>query len=648
MPTDIESEALTASRIDEEDIRLTTGFADIFTAIVLVVGAGALNGVAGPFGSLLTIAAGFALGKPIVERRQFATSSYVLAVSVAICAIVLTSKLLGVGALLIAAGVSAAYWRCFRVPMALAITWIGLCLFAALTIGRVFGVHADLHRALSPGASAGIVGLLAGLAIFALAMRYDARDRLRSSRMSDVAFWLHFAAAPMIVHSLFAAQNANPFSGQSTAPGLVLAIFLLLTLVSVVIDRRPLLISSFGYLLVATGTLLATFGDERRVAARIETAMLAPAVVGLVMLLLAAGWTPLRNRIVPRLPEAIRDLVPPPSRSMPAPERPEALPAAETESTRLVLGFNDIFVAAGATTLFFGALALAYTVTKPALRDAGRTGADFLFTAAPWIWIGLPALSLWAVAEYFVRRRRMAWPAVTTALLFSLTGWAAGLLLGWAWLATSADTALALVGQGHGERSRETAQVLRSALPLGCFIAVAFNLLFWWRHRTPISFALAVAALLPLAFGDVIVAWYGRSGDAPDATLRLLGAGLAIFILAMAWDRSDTERTSQRADVAFWLHLLASLITIPALFWLIPKTGAGGVASSLAAFAALIALALAIDRRAPLVVALPFVLSAGAIGGSGIAALAIAVGLLALVLRWDQLRGGLLGLVNRA
>ena len=45
-------------RIDEEDIRLTTGFADIFTAILLVVGGTLLGSISG----LLVVAAAFALG----------------------------------------------------------------------------------------------------------------------------------------------------------------------------------------------------------------------------------------------------------------------------------------------------------------------------------------------------------------------------------------------------------------------------------------------------------------------------------------------------------------------------------------------------------------------------------------------------------
>ena len=40
--------------------------------------------------------------------------------------------------------------------------------------------------------------LIAGLGVFTLAMWWDRSDRVRQTRRSDVAFWLHLLAAPMI------------------------------------------------------------------------------------------------------------------------------------------------------------------------------------------------------------------------------------------------------------------------------------------------------------------------------------------------------------------------------------------------------------------------------------------------------------------
>ena len=41
-----------------------------------------------------------------------------------------------------------------------------------------------------------------GLAIFATAMKFDMSDRNRVTQRTDIAFWLHLLAAPLIVHSV--------------------------------------------------------------------------------------------------------------------------------------------------------------------------------------------------------------------------------------------------------------------------------------------------------------------------------------------------------------------------------------------------------------------------------------------------------------
>jgi hypothetical protein len=449
-----------------------------------------------------------------------------------------------------------------------------------------------------------------------------------------VAFWLHLAAAPLLVHGLFAAMGANPFGGVPAAPWLVLAVFGCVTLVSLVIDRRPILVSSFFYLLFAVGSLLSGAQDIREAGDRFAAAALAPAVIGAFLLVLAAAWSPLRRAVLWPLPDTLKRLVPPPAaRTAAKPERSDP-PAAEKEPVRLVLGFNDIFVSAGSTMMFIGCGAVAYFLTKPWI---GASSGDLrvLRSPAPLIWVGLPALSLWLVAEYFVRVRRMAWPAITTALWFAVISGAAGYL--------------AAVAYFPPERSWPMLPAVRDTPPghvgmqviVFCVIAVSGNLAFWRRHRTPISFALAVASLLPLLFVDRI--GHGPGIDRWQIALRLVPAGLVVFALAMAWDRSDRERTTQRSDNAFWLHFLAGLLVIPPLFSL-AVTAYLGPLLVLAGFLLLSVLAVVIDRRAPLVVALPMVI--GSLGSTfglpAVAAVAVGLGLLALVLRWEKVRAWLL------
>ncbi len=51
--------------------------------------------------------------------------------------------------------------------------------------------------------------LLLGIGMFLFAMWWDASDRARLTRRSDVAFWLHLLAAPMIAHPIFTLLGLN-------------------------------------------------------------------------------------------------------------------------------------------------------------------------------------------------------------------------------------------------------------------------------------------------------------------------------------------------------------------------------------------------------------------------------------------------------
>jgi hypothetical protein len=92
----------------------------------------------------------------------------------------------------------------------------------------------------------------------------------------------------------------------------------------------------------------------------------------------------------------------------------------------------------------------------------------------------------------------------------------------------------------------------------------------------------------------------------------LLGVG--IFLFAMWWDSSDRARLTRRADVAFWLHLLAAPMIVHPVFTLLGlNSGHIGAGEGLAAVLLYVALgltALAVDRRALLVSALAYVLYA--------------------------------------
>ena len=650
-----QAETATDARIDEEDIRLTSGFADIFTAILLVVGGILLASLAGFAGGIAIVGAAFLLGGPLVTRRRFAAAGNVLAVGAALGTGVTLGALLGLAVLIPVALVCYLFWKIHRVPLALALVWAA---GAGLITGSDVLISIDRPQAVAAGRA-----LLAGLLLFGAGMWYDSRDRLRQTRLTDVAFWLHLGAAPLLVHGFFSLSGAGPFGAtDQVRPVFVLITFAVLAAISLLIDRRPLLASSFVYLVAATYSLIRAASASANIGERELAAAMAPAVIGVLLLFLAAAWTPLRSFMLRGLPQDLaRHLPPPGQRTAPAPEPSAAISAQEAEPVRLVLGFNDFFVALGAASLFVGSIFVGVEIVM------GLAGGDFANRFGPyqapadvvagidtavrlfWIPIALPALAMWLVAEYFVRIRRMAWPAIVSAVAFSQTSLALGIYAAGAWWYVQRRDTLVATASLVDSALAHPSQPQALALIIGaCVIAALASLAFWWRHRVPVSFALALATLLPLAFAPELSrllsgdqqAFLGFAGQG-----RLIACGLAAFAVAMAWDRSDSARTTPRSDTAFWVHVLAGLLVIPSAALLLPVS-AGGQAMVVLGFAALTALAVAIDRRAPLVIALPFLARAlsGLVGDPAgpILTLVVLFALLALVLRWDRARGWLL------
>ena len=82
----------------------------------------------------------------------------------------------------------------FHVPITIAAGAAVLCLLA---VGVVATVVPSIDETML-----NVLLLVCGLAVFALAMRFDMSDPQRLTRRTDIAFWLHLLAAPLIVHPL--------------------------------------------------------------------------------------------------------------------------------------------------------------------------------------------------------------------------------------------------------------------------------------------------------------------------------------------------------------------------------------------------------------------------------------------------------------
>lgn len=649
-------------RRDQEDIRLVTGFADIFAAVVLVGVLVALIGLAGNFigagAGLLAAVAAWYLPVPLVERRQFAACALVLAGAFALSIALPAFAMLEVFGALPVAGAMYFYWQRHKIPLAAALGIAAAVAFPALIILRFgFEPGGPLDDVSALTGLPGWVSLGVGLALFAIAMRWDWSDRDRLTRRSDVAFWLHVMAGPLAVHGLFSLLGVGRFETGGINPWPVIGLFGLFTVTALVIDRRPLLLSSFGYFLFAFGQIvyrqMAPSDDFASRAVSVPQAvMIATLGGGLLVAVLAAGWSALRGYLLQIMPDAVADRVPPATAWTPPAEASRAEASGESEPVRLVLGLNDYLASLGLGVLFLGGLAASYVIMSGATKAAigGQSYSTDIVNlwsgATPWLALAVPLAIVLLASEVFVRRQRMALTAVGAATLFAFLTMLGGLLTLWQIEGTSRFAAQFTPEPGP--------EVRIGALTLGlvCFGGALVNLAYGWFNRIPVAVAYAALALLPLLFIDTIQAIaVSPYGAQPDIALepRLLLFGLAAFVAALLLDRSDPDRATQRADIGFWLHLLASLFAVVVLFrWAADSTMPAVM--TLGLYALLVIAAVFINRRAPLIVGIPFVLAAvdlPDIATRLLVQLIFFAALMALVLMWDKLRSQALGLFGR-
>ncbi len=152
--------------------------------------------------------------------------------------------------------------------------------------------------------------LLSGVFLFLLGIVFDARDPERKTRMSDNAFWLHFFAAPLILNSSIGMTVGveriveNP-TGAALATLLVVAVF---SFVSLLINRRALLVAGLLYALIAGGFLISKTGLSGA-----WTLAVTLLVLGAAMVLLGGGWHAIRRVVVAPFPKRgpIARIIPP-------------------------------------------------------------------------------------------------------------------------------------------------------------------------------------------------------------------------------------------------------------------------------------------------------------------------------------------------
>ena len=319
---------------DEEQFRLLTGFNDIFVSIaaailLFAVGwigqwlgqrAGLIIDVDGPspLAPLFVAATSWGLALFFTARRRMALPSILLLLSfvggifaASAFALVLAvgpdnlnnndqlSGIVAAGAGTVAAFAAWIHWRRFHVPITIA---VGAAAVSAIAVGLLvaaLGQNAEQAKNIILG-----FVLLLGIGVFLFAMWWDASDRARLTRRSDVAFWLHLLAAPMIVHPVFTLLGLT--TGHATVGEglLVILLYVVLGVTALAIDRRALLVSALAYVLYALQALFLEVG-----AVELNLALTA-LVIGSALLLLSAYWHQARAAIVRPLPESLKERLP--------------------------------------------------------------------------------------------------------------------------------------------------------------------------------------------------------------------------------------------------------------------------------------------------------------------------------------------------
>ena len=336
---------------DEEQFRLITGFNDIFVSIaaaILLFAVGWIgqsigqatglyisdNGDVGPsfLAPLFVAATSWGLALFFTAKRRMALPSILLLLSFVGGVLVTTgfllvqiigpdrfnndNQLLGATVGAVSAAIAAVgafiHWRRFHVPITVA---AGAAAVAGLFLAIVVGI-------VQPGDSRSAMNLILsfvlvlGIGMFLFAMWWDASDRARLTRRSDVAFWLHLLAAPMIAHPIFTllgVMNGNVGTGVGL---LVVGLYILFGLTALAVDRRALLVSALAYVLYALTELFKRFG-----AVELNIALTA-LVIGSALLLLSAYWHQARRIVVKQLPANLQA-------RLPNLDRPAAVPVSQ-------------------------------------------------------------------------------------------------------------------------------------------------------------------------------------------------------------------------------------------------------------------------------------------------------------------------------
>lgn len=296
--------------VDEENFRLIGGFNDIFIVIACSLLLFSLRWVIDLYSTSLALlvftVAAWGLAEHFVNKRRMALPAIALLLYFVggIFSLVLALMANSFGEnqglpLVLAAGVTAVaayvHWRRFQVPITVAAACVAVLGFAISTVLSVFPDAAS---------SMMIIMFIGGALVFAFAMYWDASDLTRTTRRSDVAFWLHLLSAPLMIHPVFSSLGILEGTDSLLGMLVVVALYLLMTTLSLAVDRRAFMVSSLVYVLYAVSSLIESFGGVG------YSFAVTGVLMGGALLVLSAHWHSVRQRVLSLLPQGLKAKLP--------------------------------------------------------------------------------------------------------------------------------------------------------------------------------------------------------------------------------------------------------------------------------------------------------------------------------------------------
>ena len=285
-----------------------------------------------------------------------------------------------------------------------------------------------------------------------------------------------------------------------------------------------------------------------------------------------------------------------------ASRRPQQAAARPHEERfRFMRGFNDFFFTVGVALV--GA-ALIYFSAQSAVGNLIATAL------------------IWMLAELLVRRMRVVLPGILLACFFVFFIFQA-VDVDWNAIEKYTGFGPPRMRREYSDGLTQIAHPATLVVKLGASAFMAS--MFYLRFRLPFTLLLIAASLMTVA---VVLTRLSVLPDTPLlASMVYLFSGVLVFTAAMAYDTSDPDRVTRRADCAFWLHLLAAPIIVHSLIGMISPVSlytrvdlTTQIAwSVIAIVAVLTVVALIVDRRALFVSALSYlgIVIGYAIAGAG-------------------------------